>query len=129
MKIAGLLQPREYFSPEQAGALALFAYETAKLSRFKDDITIYGPQVDASFEEVEFSGLSARSFFLQSHSKAYVQSFIRQVKDNPPDIIEVYNRPRYVPWLKEALPQSKILLSVHNDPLTMAGLRTMKERE
>ena len=42
MKISILLPYKENFSPEYPGAVSLFVYETTKISRFKNNITIFG---------------------------------------------------------------------------------------
>ena len=42
MKISILLPYKENFSPTYAGAVSLFIKDTVKLSKFKNDITIFG---------------------------------------------------------------------------------------
>ena len=42
------------------------------------------------------------------------------------DIIEIHNRPNYVQYLKNT--NKKIILYFHNDPLSMTGSITVKDR-
>ena len=42
MKISILLPYKENFSPTYAGAVSLFIKDTVQLSKFKNDITIFG---------------------------------------------------------------------------------------
>ena len=42
MKISILLPFKENFSPNYAGAVSLFVKDTSKISKFKNNITIFG---------------------------------------------------------------------------------------
>ena len=42
MKISILLPYKENFSPIYAGAVSLFVKDTVKISKYKNNITIYG---------------------------------------------------------------------------------------
>ena len=42
MKISILLPYKENFSPEYPGAVSLFVYETSKISKYKNCITVFG---------------------------------------------------------------------------------------
>ena len=42
MNISILLPYKENFSPEYPGAVSLFVYETSKISKYKNDITVFG---------------------------------------------------------------------------------------
>ncbi len=54
MKISILLPYKENFSPVYAGAVSLFVKDTMKLSKFKNDIIVYG---DTEFKKRKLSGL------------------------------------------------------------------------
>ena len=43
MKISILLPYKENFSPEYPGAVSLFVFETTKISKFKEKITVKQP--------------------------------------------------------------------------------------
>ena len=42
MKISILLPYKENFSPEYPGAVSLFVYETTKISKFRNNIYVFG---------------------------------------------------------------------------------------
>ena len=128
-EIAILLPPGEGFSAKSAGALALFVHETALNSRFSGAITVYGRPVDQPFKTAHFHPLSTDTRWFQSRSKQYIKRFIKALKerDNLPSLIEIQNRPRYLPWIKQPYTDIPILLSLHNDPRSMKGMKTARE--
>ena len=64
---------------------------------------------------------------LQSGSKSYVNKFLNIEEQNPSDIIEIHNRPNYLEYFLKTL-KAKIVLYFHNDPLTMIGSKSKKQR-
>ena len=42
MKISILLPYKENFSPDYPGAVSLFVYETSLISKYKNNITVFG---------------------------------------------------------------------------------------
>ena len=42
MKISILLPYKENFSPDYPGAVSLFVYETSNISKFKNNLIVYG---------------------------------------------------------------------------------------
>ena len=65
--------------------------------------------------------------FFRSTSNAYIEKFLLKEKKFNSDIIEIHNRPSYVPKIKNGT-KSKIILFFHNDPLSMNGSKTISER-
>ena len=63
---------------------------------------------------------------LQSASKTYVKEFLKREKIINSDIIEIHNRPNYIKYLSKI--GKKIVLYFHNDPLSMSGSITIKDR-
>jgi len=72
--------------------------------------------------------LKLKKNLLTSGSKYFVKSFLDYEKKEPSDIIEIHNRPNYLTQISEAKVKSKIVLYFHNDPLTMNGSKTTKDR-
>ena len=64
--------------------------------------------------------------YFQSKSKLYVNNFIKLQRSIKADIIEIHNRPNYLKYIKKL--NSKIVLYFHNDPLSMKGSKSIKER-
>ena len=127
MKISILLPYKENYTDNYAGAVSLFINATAKLSKFKKDIRIFGSTSYKSLLSKNYTNieLNQNSLF-QSQSKFYVNKFIELQKKIKPDIIEVHNRPNYLKYIRKL--NTKIVLYYHNDPLYMAGSRTIRER-
>jgi glycosyltransferase involved in cell wall biosynthesis len=127
MKISILLPYKENYSAEYAGAVSLFINDTTKLSKYKNNITIFGStnfksKLSKNYKNIELN----KSSLFQSQSRFYVNKFIEFHKSIKADIIEVHNRPNYLKYIKKL--NSKIVLYFHNDPLKMAGSQNVEER-
>ena len=127
MKIAILLPYKENYSPIYPGAVSLFVDATSKISKNKNDITIYGntdlkKKLYGKYINIELS----KNKLLQSQSNIYVNKFVELQKHQIVDVIEVHNRPNYIS--KIALLNKRIVLYFHNDPMTMLGSKSKKER-
>ena len=127
MNISILLPYKENYSPTYPGAVSLFINSTTKISKFKNNIKIYGStnlKKKFSNNYVNIS-LSANKFF-KSQSKEYVEKFLNLHKEKNVDIIEIHNRPNYINLIERL--NCKLVLYFHNDPLTMVGSKTKRER-
>ena len=127
MKISILLPYKENYTDNAAGAVSLFINDTAKLSKFKKNIRIFGSTTFKSLLSKNYTNieLNQNSLF-QSQSRFYVNKFIELQKKIKPDIVEVHNRPNYLKYIIKL--NSKIVLYFHNDPLDMTGSQTIRER-
>jgi glycosyltransferase involved in cell wall biosynthesis len=126
MKISVLLPYKENFSPTYAGAVSLFVNSTNKISKFKNNIIVYGSTNHKIKLSTNYININLKKKILSSLSKNYVDKFYDIQKNNPSDIIEIHNRPIYVNKLVGL--NSKIVLYFHNDPITMIGSKTVQER-
>ena len=129
MKIAILLPYKENFSPLYPGAVSLFVNETTKISKYKKKITIYGHTEFKKRFNLKYTNIDLSKNLFQSLSKKYVYEFVKLEKKRPSDFIEIHNRPNYLHILIASLSDKKIYaLYFHNDPLTMTGSKTIKDR-
>ena len=129
MKISILLPYKENFSPIYPGAVSLFVKDTSKISKYKKNITIYGAtNLKKKFDLNYFDLNLKKKELLSSQSKTYVKKFTIQEQKQNSDIIEVHNRPIYINYLKSEKINSKFVLYFHNDPLSMSGSKTTKDR-
>ncbi len=126
MKISILLPYKENYSSLYAGAVSIFVNSTNKLSIYKKNITIFGSTEYKQILSNNYRNIKLKKNFLSSQSKDYVSKFLELQKKNKPDIIEIHNRPIYIKDLLEL--KSNIVLYFHNDPATMNGSKTIKER-
>jgi len=128
MKISILLPYKENFSPSYAGAVSIFVKDINKKSIFKKDSYVFGNMEYKKKLSTNYNNLKLNKKFYESSSKLYVENFIETQKKINPDIIEVHNRPNYIPYLKKSY-NGKIILYFHNDPLTMNGAISIIERK
>ena len=129
MKISILLPYKENFSPIYAGAVSLFVKDTVKISKYKNNITIYGNTNLKKIYNLKYSNLDLKKDLLASQSKTYVDRFIDEESKNKSDIIEVHNRPIYIKYLIYEKVNSNFVLYFHNDPLSMTGSKTINDRK
>ena len=127
MNISILLPYKENYSPNYPGAVSLFVDATTKVSKYKKNITIFGntefkKKLYGKYKNIEL----IKNNLLQSQSFVYVKRFIELHKKINSDIIEIHNRPNYINKIK--ILNKKIVLYFHNDPVTMLGSKTIKER-
>ncbi len=126
MKISILLPYKENYSPSYPGAVSLFVNSVSKRSYFKKETTIYGSTTYKDKLSSNYINIPLSKEFLKSQSKDYVKKFIEGQRIIKPDIVEVHNRPIYIPQLTEL--KTNLVLYFHNDPISMDGSRSSKER-
>ena len=65
---------------------------------------------------------------LESQTKHYVNEFIKLQSLDNLSIIEIHNRSSYINILSSKI-KNKFSLYFHNDPLSMNGSKTVKDRK
>ncbi len=127
MKISVLLPYKENFSENYAGAVSIFVKDTIQNSNFFKTSYIFGSmEYDKAFLK-NYINIDLKKNFLQSNSKNYVLKFLDKEKKINSDIIEIHNRPNYIQYLKN-IENKKVILYFHNDPLSMNGSKSTKDR-
>ena len=129
MKISILLPYKENFSPEYPGAVSLFVYETSKISKFKKNITVFGNTNYNKRFNLKYINITLEKELFISKTKSYVNKFISFEKINLSSIIEVHNRPSYIHIINKKIRNKVITLYFHNDPLSMEGSKSVKQRK
>ena len=128
MNICILLPYKENFSPSYPGAVSLFVNSTSNISRYKKNIIVYGnTQLKEKFSQNYVNIPLSKNTLFKSQSKEYVNKFGTLIKSKKIDILEIHNRPNYIKLIKNI--NTKIVLYFHNDPLTMTGSRSEKDRK
>ncbi|MDC0060840.1 glycosyltransferase [Candidatus Pelagibacter sp.] len=126
MKVSILLPYKENYSPAYPGAVSIFVSSTNKLSKYKNNVTIYGSTSYKKKLSANYVNIELKKKILRSQSKDYVSKFLDIQKDINPDIIEIHNRPVYIEQLVQL--KTNLVLYFHNDPITMIGSKTINER-
>lgn len=128
LRVAAILPLREKFGPTVAGAVALTIRDLAYSSASHTDTTVFGHSQTSTFKGIEFIPIKQNKFRLLSRSNTYIKSCIKALKITNFDIVEVHNRVSAALEIKKKLPHIKVVLYLHNDPITMRGLKTEQER-
>ncbi len=126
MKIAILLPYKENFSSKYAGAVSLFVNDTVKNSKYFHSTYVFGNMDYKKPFLKKYINIPVNKKILQSTSKNYVIEFLKKEKNINADLIEIHNRPNYIKYFGKT--KKKIILYFHNDPLSMSGSRTIKDR-
>jgi len=129
VKIGILLPYKENFSPEYPGAVSLFVNETSKKSKYKKNIIVFGNTNFKKKFKLKYVNINLSRNLLASQTKNYVNKFVDVQKKYNFSIIEVHNRPIYVKYLVNKIPNNVYSLYFHNDPLSMDGSKTIEERK
>jgi spore coat protein SA len=127
-KLHLLLAPKEQFEPKGAGAFALNVLETSRVSRFHDSITVFGSAVENPFEGICFQPLAKARWWEGDRNRAMARRYGEFVRNERPQLIEVYNRPAMVSVLRRKLGDVPMALHFGNDPRRMDGSRSVAER-
>ena len=127
MKISILLPYKENFTFNKSGAVSLFIKDLVKKEKSKNKFKIYGDTNEKKYLHNSYVNLGIKKKLFRSTSNAYINKFLLYENNFKSDIIEIHNRPSYVPKIK-ANTKSKLILYFHNDPLSMNGSKTVHER-
>ena len=127
MKISVLLPYKENFSSNYAGAVSLFVKDTILNSRYLNSTFVFGSMKYKKPFLKNYININLKKNLLQSNSKTYIKKFLNEEKKINSDILEIHNRPNYIRYL-ENIRNKKIILYFHNDPLSMNGSISVKDR-
>tara|TARA_Y100000389_G_scaffold204076_1_gene254847 strand:- start:3565 stop:5679 length:2115 start_codon:yes stop_codon:yes gene_type:complete len=127
MKISVLLPYKENFSANYAGAVSLFVKDTIQNSKYFSSTYVFGSTDFKKPFLKNYVNINLNKSLLQSNSKNYIKNFLKEEKKINSDILEIHNRPNYIRYLTN-LRNKKIILYFHNDPLSMSGSISVKDR-
>ena len=127
MSIAILLPFKENYSSNQAGAVSLFINDIDKKSKFRNHCKIYGSTNTKNFLSNNYVNIKINKSYFKSSNVTYVKEFLKIIDKEKTRIIEVHNRPAYIKYIRKKF-SNKIFFYFHNDPLSMDGSKSLKER-
>ena len=131
MKINILLPYKEKFDKYKASSVSLTVKNNFKYSKYQKNIIIYGQETDNPILENNFIGIKKPFLFFKSKNNHLAKSMCKIIlsyKDKK-QIIEIHNRPYLIKIICKYVENYPISLFYHNDPQTMAGSKTIKERK
>ncbi len=112
-RIAILLPPRETFSPQAAGAIALVVRRIAAAT---PGSIVLGRPFAETFPRIAFQPVAG------------TLTVIAALRALRPDVLEIHQQPRLAFALSHLFPSLKILLFLHNDPVAMRCLKSAAAR-
>lgn len=129
-EIAAILPPGEHFAPGAAGAIALFVHQTTVNGAYQKYTTVYGRADDKArrFSGVSYIGIEPSMQLILGRNGGFTRTLIEELKKRSVGIIEVHNHVQYFFRLANAFPNTPISIHFHNDPQTIKGSMTPKER-
>ena len=129
MKIASILPYKENYTLTGAGAVSLWVNDFMKFSNFKNKITVFGCSNKKNFLSNNYINIKINNMDSKFYSstKEYIKKITQYLEKDSYDIIELHNRPIMLSEFIKKL-NSKIILYFHNDPRTMKGSKTIRER-
>ena len=110
-----ILPYKESLNSTKAGAVSIYVQDSLRYSIHKKRIQI-----------ISSDDFSNSKLF---RNKTYINNFCKKYKNNNIPIIEIHNRPEYAKILKKNFPNSKIILTYHNDPQNLRGSINIEERK
>jgi glycosyltransferase involved in cell wall biosynthesis len=126
--VAVILPPRERFRAADAGAVALTVYDFVVTSRFQSQIVVFGGEIQP-FSDVNFCHVPTTWAWLLGKNLAYAQACITLLRKQNIQLVEVHNRIILALRIKKALPRLVVAAHLHNDPHSMDGAKTAKQRQ
>ena len=129
IKIATILPYKENYSKEKASAASLWVSEFFKRSKFKDSNFIFGNTTSKNFLTKNYINIKLKNINskLKSATKEYTKKLTAKIESANFDLIEIHNRPLILNQLYHNI-NSKFIIYFHNDPLSMNGSKTTKQR-
>ncbi len=129
LKIATILPYKENYTHSKAQAAAIWVSDFYRLSKFKKENFIYGNTQKNDYLTKNYINIPLKTINskIYSTTNEYCKKFIEINKKKNFDIIEIHNRPLVLNLLQKKI-NSKFIIYFHNDPLTMKGSVSVKER-
>ncbi|WP_440934259.1 glycosyltransferase family protein [Candidatus Pelagibacter sp.] len=129
LNIATILPYKENYTYDKASAASLWVSEFFKKSKYKKNNIIYGHTKSKKYLSKNYKNISLKNLKskLKSTTNEYAVKLTKELINNNFDIVEIHNRPQLLFKLKNKI-KSKFIFYFHNDPLSMKGSKTIKER-
>jgi glycosyltransferase involved in cell wall biosynthesis len=126
--VAVVLPPREGFGPGRTGAVGLIAQRLTTARGPFRTMVIGGAQNGEAFHGASFRAVAPSWIDWGNINIRHAAAVARALRPLRPALIEVHNRPEIALSLARRLPEAKVCLFLHNDPLTMRAARSPAER-
>ena len=129
-RIAVLLPFKDHFTKSNAGSASIWIKDFNKSSSYKDGIRIFGStdNIKDILDKKRYTNIRFKNYNFKSKNISYVDEFIKLIKGDKFDLVEIHNRPSYVHYLVKKNISTKLVLIFHNNPLALGGSKTVDDR-
>ena len=129
-RIAVLLPYKDHFTNLEAGSASIWVKDFNKKSKFKNNIFVCGSANNLSdiIDKKNYLNINFLNLSFKSKNISYVDEFIKLNLKYNFKLVEVHNRPSYIHHLVKKRINLKYILIIHNNPLSLGGSKTTKER-
>ena len=130
MKINILLPYKEKFDENEASSVSITVRNNLLHTNFLNQIKIFGQNVKNPFFKDKFFGFKYSILSLKSKNNFLAHEMLKIIsKDlDKNQLIEIHNRPYLINQIAKGN-KFPISLFFHNDPQTMKGSKSIKDRE
>ena len=122
-EIAELLPNKEDYSLNKAAAASIWVKDFNQ-GLIASRQLIFG--ISSSFS-LSKNFINLKKYNLINNSYFYIKNFISKLPKSI-KVITIHNRPHFFFILKKKYPEMKFILIFHNDPNTLRGSRSVKEK-
>ena len=129
LNIATILPYKENYTFDKASAASLWVSEFYKKSKYRKNNIIYGHTKSNKYLSKNYKNINLKNIKtkLKSTTSEYAEKLSKEINNNNFDIIEIHNRPLLLFKLINKV-KSKYIFYFHNDPISMKGSKSVKER-
>ena len=130
MKINILLPYKEKFDENKASSVSITVKNNLSYTKFLSHIKVYGQNVEKPLFRNNFEGIKYSFLSLKSRNAFLAHKMLKIMSKDSPDkqLIEVHNRPSLIEQISKNK-KHHIALFLHNDPQTMKGSKSIKDRK
>tara|TARA_B100001093_G_scaffold445091_1_gene448530 strand:+ start:7 stop:1104 length:1098 start_codon:yes stop_codon:yes gene_type:complete len=130
MKINILLPYKEKFDENKASSVSITVRNNLLYSKYLDKIKIFGQNVESPLFKDNFFGIRYSALSFKSKNKFLAYEMLKIINKDPDkkQLIEIHNRPYLIDQITKRN-KFPITLFFHNDPQTMNGSKSVKDRE
>ena len=111
MKIALIATEKLPVPPVRGGAIQIYLHAVAAKMSKKHSVTVFSV-TDPKLAQTE---QKENVTYIRFAPKQYLDDLINHFKEHHYDLVHLCNRPLWIESLKKAAPQTKFILSVHNE--------------
>ena len=127
--IAIILPPKELYTPQYRGAVALCMTDFTRYSRYREQTVIYGSQV-MDLPDLHHATISGWQRWYWRDSYAWSVELAKRIRQHGQTLVEVQNRPLIFGYLARMLKnEARVSLHLHNDPQGMKGCQSARQRQ